>query len=96
MHVKIPFKHTKSEALSRLKQALAEGRAKFSDKIEIHTENWNGDTLEFDVTVEGQRISGTLTVEESTYVLDAKLPFMLRLFESRIQREIEAQVKKMQ
>jgi hypothetical protein len=60
--------------------------------VEIHEEKWEGDTLSFSFSAQGQLISGTLRVDDSEYVLDAKLPFMFRLFEGRIQSEIEKQL----
>jgi len=95
MHINIPHKTSKSEAKKKVIQALEGGRAQFGDKMEIHEEKWEGDTLTFDVTVEGQHISGTLTVEDSDYSVDAKLPLMLRFFEGRIEKEIAEQVKKL-
>jgi len=96
MHLKIPYKGSRSEAVSTVKRALTDGRAQFADKVQIHTETWAGDTLNFDFTAQSQRISGTLAVEDGFYVIDAKLPLMLRLFEGRIEKEIGEQIKKLQ
>jgi hypothetical protein len=95
MHLKIPHTFSKQEALKRVKAALEEARPQFKDRVEIHEEQWKDDTLSFSFTAEGQNVSGTLVIEEAQFVLDAKLPFMLRLFESRIQAEIEKQVKRL-
>lgn len=92
MQLKLPHTFSKSEAAERVKDALEKARPQFRDKVEIHEEKWEGDTLSFSFTVQGQSISGTLAVEDSEYVLDAKLPFMFRLFEGRIQAEIEKQL----
>lgn len=95
MHSTIPHRFSKSEAAARIKAALQEARPQIAGKADIHEERWEGDRLHFDFTVEGQRISGTLTIEDSRYVLDAKLPLMLRLFEGRIEKAIEEQAKTM-
>ena len=95
MHLEIPHKFTKTEATSRIKNALADAKQKVADKVKIHEERWEGDTLHFDFTAQGQRISGTLATEDNRYVLDAKLPLMLRMFEGRIEREASEYVKKM-
>jgi hypothetical protein len=96
MHIKIPHKGSKADAKAQIEKMLSEGKAQFGDKVVLHEERWENDTLHFDVTAQGQRISGTLLVEDAQFVLDAKLPLMLRLFEGRIEREIAEQVKKLQ
>jgi len=96
MHLQIPHKTTQSEALARVKHGLDEVRPKLSEqKAEIHEERWDGDTLHFDATAQGQRINGTLQVTATDFVLDAKLPLMLRLFEGRIEKEIMAKVSEL-
>ena len=95
MHIKIPHKSSKSAAKQNIEKALNEGRSQLADKVEIHEEKWEGDTLNFDFTAQGQRITGTLEISDSDYVLDAKLPFMLRMFEGRIEKEIASRVKEL-
>jgi hypothetical protein len=96
MHIKIPHKGSKADAKAQIEKMLNEGRAQFKEQVQIHEERWEGDTLHFDITAQGQRISGRLAVEDADFVLDAKLPLMLRMFEGRIEREIGEQVKKLQ
>ncbi|HVU75514.1 MAG TPA: polyhydroxyalkanoic acid system family protein [Candidatus Paceibacterota bacterium] len=96
MHIALPHKGTKDAAKQQVQTMLAEGRSKFGDQVQLHEDRWEDDTLHFDLTAQGQRISGTLRVEDSQFVLDAKLPLMLRLFEGRIEREVAEQVKKLQ
>jgi hypothetical protein len=95
MHIAIPHKFSRSEAVKRVKKALEDARPQFADKVDIHEERWEGDMLHFDFTAQGQRIGGTLAIEDSTYVFDAKLPLMLRMFEGRIEKEIKAQIDKL-
>lgn len=92
MHLEIPHKTSQAAALVRVKHGLDEARSKMGDQAEIHEERWDGNTLHFDATAQGQRISGTLEVGENTLLIDAKLPLMLRLFEGRIERELKAQL----
>jgi len=93
MHLKIPHKFGRSAAIARVQDAVAEARSKMGDKLTIEEERWEGDTLNFAFTAQGQHITGTLQVEDKEFVLDAKLPLMLRFFEKRIEREIAEQVK---
>lgn len=81
--------------VTRIKRAIEDARPKMGEEATIHDEHWDGDTLHFDVSAKGQRISGTLAVGDSELVLDAKLPLMMRLFEGRIQKELENQIAQM-
>lgn len=95
MHLQLPHKTTQQEAIARIKKALDEHRAQLLANAQIHEERWDGNTLHFDVTAQGQRISGTVAATETDFVIDAKLPLMLRLFEGRIEREIMQQVRQL-
>jgi hypothetical protein len=94
MRVRIPHSCSKEEALVRVKKALDEARPQFKEKVVLHEEKWEDSALHFDLTVEGQRIRGTLTIEDDAYALDAKLPLMLKMFEGRIEKAIQEQVGK--
>ncbi len=95
MHLEIPHKTSQSAALARVKQSLEEVRSKMGDQAEIHEERWEGTTLHFDATAQGQRVSGTLEVADRDFIIDAKLPLMLRLFEGRIEKEITERVRQL-
>ena len=74
---------------------VADIKSKLGDKAQLEEERWEGDTLNFTMNAQGQRISGTLLVTDSAFVFDAKLPLMLRMFEGRIEKMIEEQTKQM-
>lgn len=95
MQVKIPHNFSRAQATLRVKRALEEARPKMAGQAELHEERWEENVLHFDVTAQGQRISGTLTVEDSTFDLYAKLPLMLRMFEGQIEQMIQEQAQKM-
>lgn len=95
MQIELPHKFSKSQAVQRIKDALNEARPKFQGQVEIHEEKWDGDTLTFSFTAQGQTISGTLVAEDTRYVVNAKLPLMMRLFEGRIEAAIKEQVKQL-
>lgn len=95
MHLNIPHKFTKADATARVKKVLEDGRSQLAGKAEIEEERWDGDTLHFAFTANGQHITGELEVQDSAFVLDAKLPFMLRMFEGKIQKMIQEQSKQM-
>lgn len=95
MRITMPHKFSKSEAVQRVKQALDEARPQFKDEVKIHEERWQEYTLHFSFTAQMQTISGTLKAEDSEFVLDAKLPLMLRLIEGRIESAIKDKIKEM-
>jgi hypothetical protein len=81
--------------VARVQKILQDAKPHLADKASIEEERWEGDVLHFAFTAQGQQISGTLDVQDKTYVIDAKLPLMLRLFEGRIEREIRSQAKQL-
>ncbi len=95
MQVQVPHKFTKTQAIERVKQAVEQGRKQAGEQVTIHSEGWEGDTFHFDVTAQGQRVSGTVEVTEDHYDIYAKLPLMLRMFEGRIEAAIKEQASQM-
>lgn len=81
--------------MQRVKQMLEGARTQpeFKEKVKIEEERWENSTLHFAFTAEGQNISGTLTVTDKEFDINAKLPLILRLFEGKIKRTIEEQAK---
>jgi hypothetical protein len=96
MQVKIPHKLSRDRAIAQVKMALTQNRHKLQEaKAEIHKEEWSDNVLTYDVSVQGQRISGTFTVNDHDFDLYAKLPLMMRMFEGRIEREIAKQAQEL-
>jgi hypothetical protein len=93
MHVEIPHKLSKAAAIAQVKKGLEEARPKLEGQTTIEKEEWADNTLNFGVTVQGQSISGALTIEDKKFILDAKLPLLWRMFEGRIKKAIEEQIK---
>ena len=83
---------TQQAAIRKIKEALASPeRKKAEQHISDTKEEWKDNVLNFGFTIQGQAITGTLTVTDTEYQIYAKLPFMLRLFEGRIEKEIKKQ-----
>jgi hypothetical protein len=95
MHIKLPHSYSQQEAITRVKTMLAEAKPHLADKAEIQEERWDGDVLHFAFTAQGQNITGQLEVTDKEFVIDAKLPLMLRMFEGKIQKMIQEQGKQM-
>jgi hypothetical protein len=93
MHLEIAHKFTQEQAKQRVIQGLNEARPKLEGQAVLEKEEWHDNTLDFGVLVQGQRITGSLEVEDQKFILDAKLPFLWRMFEGKIQQAIEEQIK---
>lgn len=62
-------------------------------QAKILKEEWQGNTLAFEVEIQGKKVSGSLNITDTDYVFDATLPLMWRLFEGKIEKEIQKQVQ---
>jgi hypothetical protein len=93
MHLQLPHKFSKDEAIARVKASLEQARPQMAGHATIEKEEWEGNKLVFAFTAQKQHISGTLVVEDKEFIIDAKLPLMLRMFEGRIEKMIAEQVK---
>lgn len=93
MNLKIPHKFSRFEARERVKRMLEGARLQLKDKVTIDEDHWENDILHFAFTVEGQHISGQMEVKDKEFEIYAKLPLMMRLFEGKIKRAIEEQLK---
>jgi hypothetical protein len=81
--------------VKRVKKGLDDARPQFAQHASDIEERWEEDTLHFAFSIQGKRIEGTLEVQDSEFVLDAKLPLMWRMFEGRIEKMIQEQTKQM-
>jgi hypothetical protein len=79
--------------LGKVRSALNQYRAQILQHAKIKKEAWVGDTLEFEIELQGKKVPGSLVITEEEYVLDATLPLMWRIFEGKIQKEIAKQVQ---
>ena len=93
MHFTIPHNTTQDAALTKVKRALEEAKPHLKDQATLNEERWAGNTLHFDVSLQGKNITGTLEVTPTDMVVNAKLPLMWRMFEGMIQKQIAQQVQ---
>ncbi len=93
MQFKVPHNLSKHDALLRVKKTLEHVRPQLLGKATIEEERWEGSTLHFAFTTERQHVSGQLVIKDREFDITAKLPLMLRLFEGKIKRAIEEQMK---
>jgi hypothetical protein len=81
-----------SKAVGRVNSMLNEHRAQIMQQAKIKKEEWKNNTLHFEVEIQGKDVTGTLAVTDTDYILDAKLPLLWRMFEGKIEKEIEKQI----
>ena len=92
MKIQLPHQlKTEGAAILRAKQALNQMRSQLPPNASIGKEEWQGNTLTFAATADKITVTGTLVVTATEYIVDAKLPFMLRMFEGRIEKAIKEQ-----
>ena len=95
MEISFPHKQSKAEAIARVKLMLEENGAKIAENATDVKTEWNDSVLTFEFTAQGSHISGTLTVQDESFDLYAKLPLMYRMLEGTIERLIKTEVDKM-
>lgn len=95
MHFQIPHNTSTSDAKKKVQEAIVQAKPHLQGQATIDEERWEGDTLHFAATLQGKKITGTLNITDTEFVIDAKLPLMWRLFEGRIEKMIGEQVKQM-
>lgn len=95
MHIQVPHNTSASAAVGRIKTALNEHRGQLMQHVKIDKEEWDGNTLNFEIELQGKKIPGSLAATDTEYILDATLPLMWRLFEGKIEKEIEKQIQGM-
>lgn len=78
--------------MARIKTALVQHHGEIEKNAKIDEERWEDGVLNFAVEVQGKKITGTLAITDTDYVLDAKLPLLWRMFEGRIEQEVAKQV----
>ncbi len=95
MHLELPHKMTQAKAIAHIKDKLDQHRKELVEHATINTEEWQDNTLHFAIDFQGKKISGTLLITDTDYVLDATLPLLWRMFEGKIEAEVKKQVEKM-
>ncbi len=95
MHFNVPHKTSPSHAVGRVKTALNQNRGAIMHHAKITKEEWEGNTLNFAIEIQGKPVTGTLAVTETEFVFDATLPLLWRLFEGKLEKEIQKQVQSM-
>ena len=93
MHIQIPHKFTQPQAVDRVKKGLMQAKPQLQGQVKIDKEEWQDNMLTFAFTTQGKQVTGTLKILKDEFIIDAKLPLLWRMFEGKIQKAIEEQIK---
>jgi hypothetical protein len=93
MHFNFPHKTSAAHATARIKTALIKHRAELEKHITVKKEEWKGNTLHFAIDLQGKTITGTIEITDTEYRINATLPLLWRMFEGKIEKEIQKQLQ---
>ena len=83
------------EALSRIRKTFTRLRLEQKGNISGIKEDWQNETGTFQFTALGFTVSGALTVHPSIVEINAKVPFAVFLFRSKIKQIINEHAKEL-
>ena len=89
MKISLPHCTTKEEAVEKLKIHTPNLMERFGSEISEFKQNWEEEISYFSFTTYGFNVSGRIKIDIDTVILDAKLPFIAKTFESQISGKIE-------
>lgn len=95
LEINVPHQLPREEALKRIKNLLSVTKRDHADKISNLREAWNSYEGSFSFTAQGFDLSGTLMVNVSNIHLNAKIPFAISLFRSKISKVITEKAKEL-
>jgi len=95
MRIAIPHNTTRSRARAIVEQKLKGFERQYGDQASDVTHEWQGDTLHVSGKAKGFSLKGTLEITETDVVIDGKLPFLAKPFESKIKQTVEREASSM-
>jgi hypothetical protein len=83
--VVIPHQLGRAEARRRIDARLGQGRDLVQKAgLTMDDPSWEGDTLSFLVGALGQRVDGTVAVENEAVTVEVRLPLLLGIFSGKV------------
>lgn len=96
VEVTIPHRHTRDEAVRRIRDGLEKVRPQIASYATRIEDRWTAeDRMEFTMTAFGQSITGRIHVLDSSARVEVDLPWMLAALAERVRGRIESQGTKM-
>jgi len=95
MIIKHKHNKTKDEAYKAIDGFLSELKEQYKDMIEDYSGNWNSskDIMDFSLNVRGLEISGKIQLYDNLIVLEGTLPFLVKIYQSKIELMIKQTLK---
>lgn len=91
----IPHQLPQQEALGRIKNMLKQLQEEQSGNITGVREKWEDANGQFQFSTRGFNLSGSIKVLPNQVELDAKLPFALGLFQSKIKQVLDKKTREL-
>lgn len=95
LHISLSHALGKKEALKRIKTLIKTLKADHKDMVSNVHEQWKDNTGSFGFDVFGQQVQGQLHVTDSKVIIDGQLPWMARMFASKIEATVKMHGKKL-
>lgn len=89
LDISVPHQLPQEEALSRVKNLLAQVQEEQKHLIDDLSEEWDGNNGKFSFNAKGFSLDGTIQVNEKDVTIQGDLPFMLSFFKGKIEEVIK-------
>ena len=89
--VTFPHRSTKSEVKTRLQRGLGQIRSELAPFASAIEERWAGDRMEFGLSAIGQRVTGSIALDEELVRIEVYLPALLAFLGATIATRIRRQ-----
>lgn len=95
LELSIPHQLDKEQAVSRIKNLLANLATEHAGTISNVKEEWNGSQGDFAFSAKGFDLAGKINVNDNDVQIDADLPFAVSLFSGAIKRIIQERAQEL-
>ncbi len=89
LDIAVPHQLPQEEALTRVKNLLAQVQEDQKHLIDDLSEEWDGNNASFSFNAKGFSLAGNIQVNENDVTIQGDLPFMLSFFKGKIEEVIK-------
>ncbi len=95
MRIEHNYTKTKDEAYKAIDSLLNELTKKYKEVIQDCSGSWNSskDIMDFSLYARGFKISGKIQLYDNLVVLEGNLPFLVKIYQSKIESMIKQTLK---
>ncbi len=95
INVNVKHELKKNEAVERVKELLKSLKTNYGDMVKDLEENWTNDSATFSFKAMGMSVSGELNVDDSSLVVNGKIPLTALPFKKTIEGKIYDEATKL-